>query len=103
MRRMQREQPNGEQLLIEGGAEDFDLEEDEQEPGIEEEVVINEVERQDDNDFGNLTERMEAPLPGPRVTQPEDECPDGWHMIDMLGAEECFHCSFSTMQDVPGE
>ena len=45
-----------EQLLIEGGAEVLDLEEDEQEPGIEEEVVINEVERQDDNDFGNLTE-----------------------------------------------
>ena len=34
MRRMRREQPNGEQLLIEGGAEDLDLEEDEQEPAI---------------------------------------------------------------------
>ena len=95
--------PAGEQLLIEGGAEVLDLEEDEQEPGIEEEVVNNEVERQDDNDFGNLTERLEAPLPGPRVTQPEDESPDGWHLIDMLGVEDCFHCSFSTMQDVPGE
>ena len=57
MRRMQREQPNGEQLLIEGGAEDFDLEEDEQEPGVEEEVVNTEVEGQEDNDFGNLNER----------------------------------------------
>ena len=103
MRRMQREQPNEEQLLIEGGADDLDQEEVEQEPGIEEEVVNNEVERQDDNDFGNLTERMEAPLPGPRVTQPEDESPDGWHLIDMLGVEDCFHCSFSTMQDVPSE
>ena len=34
MRRMRREQPDGEQLLIEGGAEDLDLEEDEQEPAI---------------------------------------------------------------------
>ena len=57
MRRMRREQPNGEQLLIEGGAEDLDLEEDEQEPGVEEEVVNTEVEGQEDNDFGNLNER----------------------------------------------
>ena len=37
------------------------------------------------------------------MTQPEEECLDGWHLIDKLGAEECFHCTFSTMQDVPGE
>ena len=67
-------------------------EEDHEEQGIE-----------DEDEYGNLLERGGAEVPGARVTQPEEECLDGWHMIDKLGAEECFHCTFSTMQDVPGE
>ena len=97
-RRLQREQLNGEQLLIEDG--DVDLEEDELEFGNEEEQVDGGVGNEEE--YGNLAERREAQVPETRVTLPEEECLDGWHIIDKLGAEECFHCTFPTMQDVPG-
>ena len=90
-------------------------EEREQQQGVQadandeefEEVEIGEGEQVDggvgnEEEYGNLAERREAQVPGTRVTLPEEECLDGWHIIDKLGAEECFHCTFPTMQDVPG-
>ena len=58
--------------------------------------------------FGQQGGAAEADLPpsgvpGPRETQPGEDWQDGWHMIDKLGAQECFSCIFSTVQDVPGD
>ena len=53
------------------------------------------------DEFGDLSGRKSPEVPGPRVTQFEDETPDGWHQIDQLGAFDCFLSRFSSVEDVP--
>lgn len=63
--------------------------------------VVGEQEEEEE-EYGELSDRCSPEVPGPRVTQPEGETVDGWHFIDQLGTMECFMSRFTTVQDVPG-
>ena len=84
-------------------AEEAEIEEDEEQGRNDDDEEEEQQNADGDEEFGNLAERMEAEVPGPRETQPGEDWQDGWHMIDKLGAQECFSCIFSTVQDVPGD
>ena len=52
-------------------------------------------------EFGNLADRLDAQVPGPRPLQPDDGVMGGWESIDRLGAWECYLSIFTTMEEVP--
>ena len=123
-RRLQRE-PNDEQLLIEGGDEEVEVEEDEF--GNEEEVgniegdgpddldpPVQEAQRQGgavlqvvgrrvrgaEDEQGDVASRLEPTIPGPCEGEPLVDA-DGWREIDRLSAWECEMNIFTSMEEVP--
>ena len=122
--RMQRE-PNDEQLLIEGGDEEVEVEEDEfvnddevgniegdgpddLDPPVQEaqrqggavlQVVGRRV-RGAEDEQGDVASRLEPTIPGPCEGEPLVDA-DGWREIDRLSAWECEMNIFTSMEEVP--
>ena len=101
---MQRE-PNDEQLLIEGGDEDVEVEEDEfvneEEAGNIEGDGPDDPDPPDNGNRIDLRPFTEAVIPGAKPGPVIDDA-QGWNQIDTWDAFDCSVSNIVPMEEVPG-